>query len=145
MTLEGLVKIQSGVLGEVARYLHECGYGNVVIAADERTYQVAGERLQQEIEHVGIRVRTTLIDPDRQGDVIADEASIVQLLLPLRQEAAEAVIAVGSGTLHDISRFSAYTVGIPFVSVPTAPSVDGFNSDGPAVLATRTGPFLIEI
>ncbi len=130
MTFNGPVNIESGAIGKVAPYLNERGYRQVAIAADEVTYKVAGERLEQEIGRAGIGVRTTRIEPDRQGDVIADEASIVQLILALRQEAAEAVVAVGSGTLHDIARFSAYAVGIPFVSVPTAPSVDGFNSVG---------------
>lgn len=43
---------------------------------------------------------------------------------------ADAVIVVGSGTLHDVGRYAAYTAGIPFLSVPTAPSVDGFTSNG---------------
>jgi glycerol-1-phosphate dehydrogenase [NAD(P)+] len=130
MAFNGPVRIEAGALGEVAPYLKEQGYRQVALAADEITYKVAGERLEQEIERARIGVRTTRIEPDRQGDVIADEASLVQLILALRQEAAEAVVAVGSGTLHDIARFSAYAVGIPFVSVPTAPSVDGFNSVG---------------
>lgn len=36
--------------------------------------------------------------------------------------------AVGSGTVHDITRFHAYEMKIPFFSVPTAASVDGFVS-----------------
>ena len=38
------------------------------------------------------------------------------------------MIAVGSGTVHDITRFHAYEMKIPFFSVPTAASVDGFVS-----------------
>ena len=38
------------------------------------------------------------------------------------------MIAVGSGTIHDISRYHAYEKKIPFFSVPTAASVDGFVS-----------------
>ena len=38
------------------------------------------------------------------------------------------ILAVGSGTIHDLSRYVAYHHGIPFVSVPTAASVDGFVS-----------------
>ncbi len=37
-------------------------------------------------------------------------------------------IACGSGSLHDITRFCAYEANIPFVSYPTAASVDGFVS-----------------
>ena len=38
------------------------------------------------------------------------------------------MIAVGSGTIHDITRYHAYEMKIPFFSVPTAASVDGFVS-----------------
>ncbi len=38
------------------------------------------------------------------------------------------LIAVGSGTIHDITRYCAYEKSIPFVSCPTAASVDGFCS-----------------
>jgi glycerol-1-phosphate dehydrogenase [NAD(P)+] len=128
------VLVESGAIHQVASYLLEQGYGRIAIAADEITFGIAGSRLARSIETAGLNVRVTFITPDRQGDVIADEASIVQLLLALRQYNSEVVIAVGSGTLHDITRFTAYTVGIPFVSVPTAPSVDGFNSIGAPIL-----------
>lgn len=38
------------------------------------------------------------------------------------------MIACGSGSIHDITRFCAYKAGIPFISFPTAASVDGFVS-----------------
>jgi glycerol dehydrogenase-like iron-containing ADH family enzyme len=52
----------------------------------------------------------------------------VALLLERLPEEAEVLIAVGSGTVHDITRYCAYTRKIPFVSCPTAASVDGFCS-----------------
>ncbi|WP_373232600.1 sn-glycerol-1-phosphate dehydrogenase [Cohnella sp.] len=124
------VLIEPGASQQVAPYLAEKGYQRVSLAADSHTFEVIGQSLRQSIESIGSNVCVTIIKPDNQGDVIADEASIVQLLLDLRQNSAEVVLAAGSGTLHDISRFAAYSVGIPFISVPTAPSVDGFNSIG---------------
>jgi glycerol-1-phosphate dehydrogenase [NAD(P)+] len=66
--------------------------------------------------------------------VLADEASLIQLILDIQRVHAEVVIAVGGGTIHDIVRYCAYTTQIPFISVPTAPSVDGFNSKGAPIL-----------
>jgi glycerol-1-phosphate dehydrogenase [NAD(P)+] len=54
--------------------------------------------------------------------------------LDIQRTSADLVIAAGSGTLHDIARFAAYTTGLPFVSVPTAPSVDGFTSKGAPII-----------
>ncbi|MCD9025807.1 sn-glycerol-1-phosphate dehydrogenase [Cohnella silvisoli] len=124
------VLIEPAATKSIAPYLKENNYRRVSIVADANTYEVIGRALEDSAQASGINVQVTLIKPDKQGDVIADEASVVQLLLDLKLHSAEIVIAAGSGTLHDIARFSAFTVGIPFVSVPTAPSVDGFNSVG---------------
>ena len=43
-------------------------------------------------------------------------------------EDIDLILAVGSGTIHDISRYVAFQYRIPFISVPTAASVDGFVS-----------------
>lgn len=126
--------IEAGAIHHVAPYLKEKSYKRVIVAADAITYEVAGKALQEAIASLGISIHVTLIKPDRQGDVIADEASIVQLLLDIQQTGAEVVVAAGSGTIHDISRYAAYSAHIPFVSVPTAPSVDGFNSKGAPII-----------
>jgi len=47
-------------------------------------------------------------------------------------------IACGSGVIHDITRMVAHKRNAPFISYPTAPSVDGFVSDT-APITTKTG------
>ena len=44
------------------------------------------------------------------------------------EEDIDLILAVGAGTIHDISRYVAFQYKIPFISVPTAASVDGFVS-----------------
>ncbi len=44
------------------------------------------------------------------------------------EEDIDLILAVGAGTIHDISRYIACQYKIPFISVPTAASVDGFVS-----------------
>lgn len=57
------------------------------------------------------------------------------------------LVACGSGTIHDLTRFAAHAAGLPFVSYPTAASVDGFVSnvaamtiDGRKVTFPSTAP-----
>jgi glycerol-1-phosphate dehydrogenase [NAD(P)+] len=60
-------------------------------------------------------------------EVIADEEYLIQVLF--RADAQPRLyVAVGSGTITDITRFCSHRTGNPFVSLPTAPSVDGFAS-----------------
>lgn len=131
-TLEPLkvIELDRGVIRKVAPYLQEQGYRHVLLVADDHTYAAAGEQLMGLLEAAGVKTRVVLIPPDVQGDVVADEIAIVQLLLEIRPDETGALLAVGSGTIHDIVRFAAHKTGKPFVSVPTAPSVDGFTSAG---------------
>ncbi|RRJ66892.1 sn-glycerol-1-phosphate dehydrogenase [Paenibacillus oralis] len=124
------IELERGVLREVAPFLREREYHRSILVADENTYKAAGERLARDLEGAGLAAKLCLIQPNDVGDVVAEEASLVQLLLEVSPEETDALIAVGSGTIHDIVRFAAHKSGKPFVSVPTAPSVDGFTSAG---------------
>ncbi|WP_258168111.1 sn-glycerol-1-phosphate dehydrogenase, partial [Paenibacillus sp. AR247] len=124
------VVLESGAIRKAGAFLKDQDYRRVIVTADKNTFAAAGEQLMESVTEAGVDASVTFISSDEQGDVIADERSIVQLLLDVKSTKADAVVALGSGTLHDVSRFAAYSAGIPFVSVPTAPSVDGFNSKG---------------
>lgn len=110
-------------------YLRHKRYEKVAVVADERTFAAAGESLCDELENKSIRYTICLVQPDENGDVIADERSIVQVLLETPND-VDVFVAVGAGTIHDITRFSSHKMKVPFISVPTAPSVDGFTSMG---------------
>jgi glycerol-1-phosphate dehydrogenase [NAD(P)+] len=77
---------------------------------------------------------TSGMHPNVTKEIILDPKSLhadnhgVALAMEQIPEACDYLIAVGSGTVHDITRYCAYTKGIPFVSCPTAASVDGFCS-----------------
>ncbi|WP_339292356.1 sn-glycerol-1-phosphate dehydrogenase [Paenibacillus sp. FSL W8-0187] len=128
------IQIQSGALREVAGYLETKQWTSVVMVVDGNTYDIAGQPLANLLTKSSIEVQVTKLLPDRKGDVIADEVSLIQVILDIQQSRAKAVLAVGGGTIHDISRYAAYTAGIPFISVPTAASVDGFNSRGAPII-----------
>lgn len=57
----------------------------------------------------------------------ADERAVGAVLEQM-EAGTDIIIAVGGGTVNDIARYTAYKLGLRFVSVPTAASVDGFCS-----------------
>ena len=92
-----------------------CGYA--VSIYDENTYRAtAGKHPRADKE---IILPPEGLHADNHG---------VALALEQLPEKCDFLIAVGSGTVHDITRYCAYKMGIPFVSCPTAASVDGFCS-----------------
>ncbi|CAI6083874.1 sn-glycerol-1-phosphate dehydrogenase [Cohnella sp. JJ-181] len=129
------IVLEPGAIARLPAYLSGKGHKRALLVGDPVTIAAAGgEGLAASLRGLGIETETTLVTPNAAGDVVADEASVVQALLDMQKHRADVAVAVGAGTLHDITRYAAYTSGLPFVSAPTAPSVDGFTSKGAPLL-----------
>lgn len=123
------VRIEKGALAEAAAHIRRLSIRKTAMLVDRNTYEAAGADLMRHLTGEQIGCNIVELKENDNGDVLADEVAIVQALLEIPQD-SELVIAVGAGTIHDIARFVSYKMKIPFLSVPTAPSVDGFNSMG---------------
>lgn len=123
------VAIERGALAQLAPYAQERGYSELLLAADRHTLEAAGRELLQLCEAAQLKVHLCVLAEDEHGELAADERVIVQLMLHVTPS-AQAIVAVGSGTIHDTVRFVAHRTNRAFLSVPTAPSVDGFASVG---------------
>lgn len=95
-------------------------YISPLIICDTNTYQ-ATEEIMEEIYD-----RCQVIVLEAEG-LHADNYA-VEIVENNMDDDIDLILAVGAGTIHDISRYVAHKYRIPFVSVPTAASVDGFVS-----------------
>ena len=119
------------VLPKLPGVIAELGdYRNVVMICDKNTYEVAGRK----IETLMSFAKVIVLDPE---GLHASEHSVETVLAEL-PETVDLFVAVGSGTVHDITRYTGYGKGIPFVSVPTAASVDGYVSNVAAMTLKGT-------
>ncbi len=112
--------LHEGAIVELPELIAELGdYKNLVMICDKNTYGVAGEKIENMI-----KVHTICLNPE---GLHANEKGVMaaESMMP---ETCDLMLAVGSGTVHDITRYIAYKRGVDFVSVPTAASVDGFVS-----------------
>ena len=110
--------IERGCLKKVDTYMKEYGLqGYCVAVYDENTYKATADRHP--------RVDAEVVLPAE--NLHANEHGVA-LLLEKLPEQAKIIIAVGAGTVHDISRYCAYKKKLALVSCPTAASVDGFCS-----------------
>lgn len=100
--------------GFLRKYIHP------VIICDTNTYKATEDIL----EDIYDRCETIMLEAE---GLHADNRG-VEIIHGNRIEDMDLIIAVGAGTIHDLSRYVAHEEGIPFVSVPTAASVDGFVS-----------------
>ncbi len=113
--------IESGCLKKIDSYLEKYGLcGTRVAVYDENTYRATAGR------HPAAALEAVL-DPT---GLHANEHGVDALMEKINAYGGEVgvLIAIGAGTVHDITRYCAYQLGVDFVSCPTAASVDGFCS-----------------
>ncbi len=117
MTTETCI-VEAGCLSKIDEYIKNCGLSGYGVAIyDENTYR-ATEGLHPSVS------KEIILSPN---GLHADNHGVALAMAEL-PEKCDYLIAVGSGTVHDITRYIAYNKGLPFVSCPTAASVDGFCS-----------------
>jgi glycerol-1-phosphate dehydrogenase [NAD(P)+] len=127
-----LVVVGSGVLGNVSKALAQCfGDQTVVLIADENTYTAAGELVERQLGAAGWRLADPIIFPGAP-ELYADLDTVLQLEARLRDQEAVPV-AVGSGTLNDVTKLAAHHLDRAYAVVPTAASMDGYAAFGAAI------------
>jgi glycerol-1-phosphate dehydrogenase [NAD(P)+] len=104
-----------------------------MLVSDENTHPVLGGCAEAALKAQGWDVRTVVLSGE---EVIADEEYIVQVLLVAGRQ-KWTYVAVGSGTITDIARFCSHRTQNDFISLPTAPSVDGYTSNGASPVVRR--------
>ncbi|WP_160676336.1 sn-glycerol-1-phosphate dehydrogenase [Clostridium sp. C8-1-8] len=107
---------------KATRYLKELlrEYKNPVFVCDANTKRASEEALYEYFSQYKVIELT--------GENIHADNDNVEKLSSKIEAKADIFIAVGSGTIHDLTRYVAFERSIPFISVPTAASVDGFVS-----------------
>ncbi len=91
---------------------------------DSNTYKAAHGTLEQYLPDTDALIL--------QGDDIhADEKSIEAVAGALAGHSV--ILAVGAGVINDVTRYVSFKEGVPFISMPTAASVDGFVANAAVV------------
>jgi glycerol-1-phosphate dehydrogenase [NAD(P)+] len=120
------VYIGPDATSRMVHYCREHGLSHFAMIVDHNTYRAVGEAAEAALRGQGWDVLTVMLEGD---DIIADACYVFQTMLALDHE-PRTFVAVGSGTITDITRFVSHRSGRDFISLPTAPSVDGFTSIG---------------
>ncbi|MFP4510181.1 MAG: sn-glycerol-1-phosphate dehydrogenase [Spirochaetaceae bacterium] len=123
--------VSTSASNELETFLKDSSFTNCTVVSDAQTRVAAGADIASRAARAGLSVREIVLE---EGEVIADEVRLIEIL---RQTSPgdDLFIAAGSGTITDMTRFISLKLGVPFISCPTAASVDGFTSIGaPLVL-----------
>ena len=125
------IRTGAGALNDLPGMVGDFAGKNALLVGDTHTWPLAGERVKALLESAGLAVRPCLFS--RRDHYVTDEAAIGELLVRMPQD-TDLIVAVGSGTMNDISRAVSTRCGRPYIIVGTAPSMDGYASSTSAVI-----------
>ena len=120
------IYIGEGLIHDVGKYLKARDLGrNIVLVTDNIVYSIAAKSVIAVLEQAGYHVDLCLLEREKQ--LIPDETALGEILITLNNN-TDFLVAVGSGSITDLTRYTAHVAGKPFVVIGTAPSMDGYTS-----------------
>jgi len=123
-----LVRIKPGALDRLGLYLSRSSWTRVALVRSSGLPEALLERARRALAGVDVAFDTAHDDP-----TLAAAAELLAAL-PAR---CDALIALGGGRAVDLAKHVASIAGMPFVSVPTSLSHDGFASPLASLRAAR--------
>lgn len=103
-----------------------------IIIADKTTYQLLGDTISKQFESNGIKQLPAFIF--QHDDLYAEYGFVDELVAALKKHDAIPV-AVGAGTVNDLTKLASHLTGRPYLCVATAASMDGYTAFGASITA----------
>jgi len=126
-----VLQIGPGLLSTVASlFLEQFPGKKAVIIADDITYRIAGESVHQHLNAAGITQLSPFVYTD--PELYAEYQYVEQLIAFLSTHDA-IPIAVGSGTINDLTKLASHLTDRPYMCVATAASMDGYTAFGASI------------
>ena len=121
ISIPSILKIEPGVTAHIGDYLAENGILQVVLLLGNGLTDMFGKTVFESCENAGV----TILHHQEMDTVDFNDITDLAFELPNK---TQAVIGMGGGKVIDAAKYIGYILRIPFISIPTSSSSDGFSS-----------------
>lgn len=125
--IPSILKIAEGELNNIGKYLKEEGFNNIAVFFSEGIEEIFGEKIYSSLESGGIKV----IHRSVISDINIENIIHTSIEIP---KGVDALAGIGGGKALDYSKYCAHILALPFISIPTSTSNDGFCSPHSSLL-----------
>ena len=119
------IRVGSGVMQELPGILRDLGASHIFLVADHYTYEAAGRQVEQLLDQAGLAYHKRVFQTETP--LVPNEYALGSVLAAMTSQ-DDMLLAVGSGTLNDVTKYVSARTGVPYVIAATAPSMDGYAS-----------------
>lgn len=117
--------IEKGALAGLPGMIKDLSYGTrVLVVTDQIVYGLIGEKVKNLWEEEGLQLSWHIF----KTPMLPDEKAIGEVFVAAG-EGIDTFIALGGGSVCDVTRYVAFRLGIPLIPIPTAITHDGFFTD----------------
>jgi glycerol-1-phosphate dehydrogenase [NAD(P)+] len=121
ISIPAILKVGNGVLKSIGTYMKEAGFDQVVIYFGNGLIEMFGIDVMESLKKEGV----TVLEYMELDSVDIDDIITLAFNMPSK---TKAVIAIGGGKVIDAGKYASFLKNLPFISVPTSSSTDGFAS-----------------
>ena len=119
------IRVGSGVIQELPGILRDLGASHIFLVTDNYTYEAAGRQVEQLLDQAGLSYHKRVFQTETP--LVPNEYALGSVLAAMTSQ-DDMLLAVGSGTLNDVTKYVSARTGMPYVIAATAPSMDGYAS-----------------
>lgn len=119
------IRVGSGVIQELPGILRDLGASHIFLVTDNYTYEAAGRQVEQLLDQAGLPYHKRVFQTETP--LVPNEYALGSVLAAMTSQ-DDMLLAVGSGTLNDVTKYVSARTGVPYVIAATAPSMDGYAS-----------------
>ena len=127
ISIPSILKVGNGTLNKIGEYLKSEELTSVVIFMGNGLIDMFGDAIMKSLLDADI----TVLEYSELDTVEIDDIITLAFDIPNK---AKAVVSVGGGKVIDAGKYAAFLRNLPFISVPTSSSSDGFSSASASLL-----------
>ncbi|MGD9200535.1 MAG: sn-glycerol-1-phosphate dehydrogenase [Chitinispirillia bacterium] len=121
------ISLRNNALDDIITYVRKIGNKlSIALIMDNITKFICGYRVNKLLNKDGHKTVQIVIPNNAGNKPYANEEGLKNAEMKL--ENIDLAIAVGCGTINDLTKLASFRKGIPYIVVVTAPSMNGFTS-----------------
>lgn len=122
-----ILKVGKGTLNNIGTYVKDSRVENVVVYFGNGLIDMFGTTVLDSFEKENIKI----LEYKELDSIIIED--IIELAFGIDAK-AQMIVGIGGGKVIDAAKYAAYLRKMPFISVPTSASSDGFSSASASLL-----------